>query len=100
MEVIQRKQPGIGMEAVDWVAEYDVILVGCDNLGIEVLPPEDPSTAMPVHVALLSELGVYMMEVLQLGELAASGRREFLFIVAPLKIRGGINSPVNPLAVL
>jgi kynurenine formamidase len=100
MEVIQRKQPGIGMAAVEWVAEQDISLVGCDNFGIEVLPPEDPATGMPVHVALLSGLGVYMMELLQLGELAASGRREFLLVIAPLKIRGGINSPVNPLAVL
>jgi kynurenine formamidase len=88
------------MAAVEWVAEHDITLVGCDNFGIEVLPPEDPATGMPVHVALLSGLGVYMMELLQLGELAASGRREFLLVIAPLKIRGGINSPVNPLAVL
>jgi kynurenine formamidase len=100
VEVFQKLQPGIGMEAVEWVAERDIVLVGSDNFGIEVLPPEDPSTAMPVHVALLSELGVHMLELLQLDELAAANRREFLLVIAPLKIRGGINSPVNPLAVL
>jgi kynurenine formamidase len=97
---IQKAQPGIGLGAVDWIADHDIALVGSDTFGIEVLPPENPATGMPVHIALLNNLGVYMMEMLQLDELAASGRREFLLVVAPLRIRGGINSPVNPLAVL
>ena len=33
-------------------------------------------------------------------ELAATGTREFLFIAAPLRLRGGTGSPINPLAIL
>jgi kynurenine formamidase len=96
----ERQEPGIGAAAAAWIAEHDVALVGCDNLGVEVLPPEDPAGGMPVHLALLNRLGVYLVELMRLDELAATGRREFLFVTAPLRIRGGVNSPVNPLAVL
>ena len=49
---------------------------------------------------LLVEAGIPIMEVLDLTALAASGAHEFLFIAAPLKIKGGTGSPVRPLAVL
>jgi kynurenine formamidase len=99
MRDAQQHQPGIGLGAVDWIADRDVALVGGDTLGIEVIPPEDSTRSMPVHIALLRDLGTYMMEMLRLDELAASGRQEFLLVVAPMRIRGAINSPVNPLAV-
>lgn len=100
MRDIQQHQPGIGLGAAGWIADHDVALVGGDTFGIEVNPPEDSTRSMPVHIALLRDLGIYMMEMLRLDELAASGRQEFLLVVAPMRIRGAINSPVNPLAVL
>jgi kynurenine formamidase len=100
IRAIQQHQPGIGLEAAAWIADHDIALVGGDTFGIEVNPPEDATRSMPVHIALLRECGIYMMELLQLDELAASGRPDFLLVVAPMRIRGGINSPVNPLAVL
>jgi kynurenine formamidase len=100
MREIQQHQPGIGLGAAGWIADHDAALVGGDTFGIEVNPPEDSTLSMPVHIALLRDLGIYMMEMLRLDELAASGRQEFLLVVAPMRIRGGINSPVNPLAVL
>jgi kynurenine formamidase len=38
--------------------------------------------------------------MMDLRELAATGIREFLFIAAPLRLRGGTGSPINPLAIL
>jgi kynurenine formamidase len=44
-----------------------------------------------------------LLDYLQLEDLSAacerSGRWEFLFIAAPLRITGGTGSPVNPLAL-
>lgn len=43
---------------------------------------------------------MYLMELLDLEALAASGRYEFLFVGAPLPVVGGTGGPLNPLAVL
>lgn len=100
MSAIEKQEPGIGTAAASWIAEHDIVLVGCDNIGVEVLPPEDPAAGMPLHLTLLNRLGVYLLELMCLDELAATGRHSFLFMTAPLRIRGGVNSPVNPLVVL
>ncbi len=53
-----------------------------------------------MHVHLLVESGIHIMEGLNLEELAAAGARVFLFVAAPLKIRGGTGSPIRPFAVV
>ena len=40
-----------------------------------------------------------LLELLDLSQLARDGVHEFLFMVAPLPITGGVGSPINPLAV-
>jgi len=44
--------------------------------------------------------GIYIIEAMNLEELAEAEIYEFLFIVSPLKIRGGTASPVRPLAIV
>jgi kynurenine formamidase len=53
-----------------------------------------------VHVHLLVESAIHIIECLNLEELAGSGTTEFLFVAAPLKIRGGTASPIRPVALL
>ena len=93
-------EPGLGMASVAWLAERDASVIGVDNNGVECRPAEDPDAASPVHVALLRNLGLPMMELLDLEELVASGRREFLFVATPLRIVGGTGSPIRPIAVI
>jgi kynurenine formamidase len=92
-------RPGLGLEAARWLAERDVALVGCDNTGIEVRP-YPPQTAAPVHDLLLRDHGIYLMEMLVLEEISSDAVREFLLVVAPLRLKGGTGSPVNPLAII
>jgi kynurenine formamidase len=54
---------------------------------------------MPVHVHLLAERGIHIIEALNLEELSRDGIYEFVFVAAPLKIRGGTGSPIRPLAL-
>jgi kynurenine formamidase len=54
---------------------------------------------MPVHVQLLVENGIHIIECLNLEQLAAERRYTFLFVATPLKIRGGTGSPIRPLAI-
>jgi kynurenine formamidase len=55
---------------------------------------------MPVHVHLLVESGIHIIECLNLEQLAAEGVSEFFFIGAPMKIRGATGAPVRPLAIV
>jgi kynurenine formamidase len=49
-------------------------------------------------------MGVHLLDYLHLRKLAAVceevRRWEFLFVAAPLRIRGGTGSPLNPIAIL
>ncbi len=54
---------------------------------------------MPVHVHLLVDNGIYIIEALNLEELSRRRIFEFVFVAAPLKIRGGTGSPIRPLAL-
>jgi len=90
--------PGIGVDAARWLAERDVVLVGADTLGLEVRTRDHPWD-LPVHVCLLRDHGIYMLELLDLETIAADRVYQFLFVLAPLPIAGGSGSPVNPLAI-
>ena len=57
----------------------------------------------PIHALTLNAMGVHLLDYLELDDLAAacerSGRWEFLFAAAPLRIAGGTGSPLNPIAI-
>lgn len=97
---LETTEPGIGIPGARWIAEQDIAIVGADNLGVEVFPVENPEDGVPVHLALINRLGVHMIELMDLEELAAKADGAFMFVVAPLRLRGAVNSPINPLAVL
>ncbi len=97
---METMSPGIGIESGQWLADRDVALVGADNMGVEAFPVEDTEAFIPVHLMMLREYGIHLLELLDLEELSVAGATEFQYVMAPLLIRGGINSPVNPLAIL
>jgi kynurenine formamidase len=88
--------PGPGIDGARWLSERGVFAAGSDTVAFEKVP--DPS--MPVHVHLLVESGIHIIECLNLEELAAAGVAEFLFVALPLKIKGATGSPVRPVAVV
>lgn len=92
-------RPGIGIAASEWLATKDVTLVGADNSGVEVIPWA-PGTVCPVHQFLIRDCGVYLLEFLDLEELADLGATEFMFVAAPIAVRGGTGGPISPVAVL
>jgi kynurenine formamidase len=92
-------EPGLDASAGVWLAESGVAAIGADNYAIEAIPFEE-GTVFPLHQRLIRDFGVPLIEGLMLGELAASGRREFLFCAAALPISGGAGSPVHPFVVL
>ncbi len=93
---------GLGPAAARWLAERRVRAVGADNMALDVIGYVDPDSGLdlPCHVCLLVERGIYILENLDLEELARLRAGVFLFICAPLKIVGGTGSPVRPVALV
>jgi kynurenine formamidase len=92
-------EPGIGLEAAEFLVKRNVMIVGADNWAVEVRPYPDKGLFLPVHGFLLNVNGVYLIENLDLEELARDKTHEFAFIVEPLKLRGATGSSVAPIAV-
>ena len=93
-------QAGLSLEAARWLAEaQQVMLIGGDNFGIESFPSTDPGNYVPVHTYLFAERGMSMIEVMWLEDLAKDQVYEFVFIAAPLKLRGATGAPLRPLAI-
>ena len=91
--------PGIGVAAAEWLAKQDPMLVGADNVGVEVSPNPDPKLSLPIHQIMLVVNGIHLLENMKLDQLVAKRVQEFALIVQPLKIQGGTGSTVAPVAV-
>jgi kynurenine formamidase len=97
------KTAGPDISAAEWLLERGVVASGTDTETYEVQPAPDPGPTgnpQPVHTLLLIENGIYLMESLDLEELARDRVYEFLFVALPLKIRGATGSMVDPLAII
>jgi kynurenine formamidase len=92
-------EPGLNVDAALWLADREIAALGADNFAVEVIPFAQ-GTVFPVHQRLIRDFGVPLLEGLLLQELAATGRREFLFVASPLPVVGGTGSPINPIAIL
>ena len=88
--------PGPEEAGARWLSERGVFAAGSDTLAFERVP----SSTMPVHIHLLVESGIHIIENLNLEELGREQIADFLFVAAPLKIRGGTGSPIRPLAMV
>lgn len=120
--------PGIGVEVADWLASRKVAMVGADNLAVEAakgfsgvddFPPGHPLEAIgggvpqPVHLVLLTQHGIHLLELMKLEELADAMLKkqtrpvpssennpyEFAFVYTPVPIKGLAGSPGRPLAI-
>jgi kynurenine formamidase len=93
---------GVSKSGTLWAAENQVVAVGADNMAWDVPGERDPDTGATLfaHVHLLTQKGIYIIENLNLEELARDKRWEFAFIGVPLKFQGATGSPLRPLALV
>jgi kynurenine formamidase len=94
--VSEVRGPGPGRAGAEWLSQRGVFAAGSDTLAFEKVP----DAGMPVHVHLLVESGIHILECLNLEELAAAAAWEFVMVAAPLKVRGATGAPVRPLAIV
>jgi kynurenine formamidase len=93
---------GIAKSGTLWAAERGVAAVGADNMAWDVPDERDPETGATLfaHMYLLPQKGIYIIENLNLEELAGARRYVFAFIGIPLKFTGATGSPLRPLALV
>lgn len=98
-------EPGITDEPalVHWFQEMEIPTFGSDTIGGEQSFSSVSGIVLPLHGALMRNLGIPFQEMLWLEDLAADcaadRQYDFMYVVSPLKIHGGTGSPINPLAI-
>jgi kynurenine formamidase len=93
--------PGMDASASRWLAEQGVLAVGADNMAWDVIGLVDSELGeLPGHLLLLARAGIYIIENLQLEELAGARAYRFTFVCTPLKFVGATGSPVRPIALV
>lgn len=98
-------EPGLAYspELVDWFHEMEIPSLGSDTLASEQTAHPESGCVVPLHAALMRNLGVLFSEINWLEDLAADcaedGQYAFLYACTPLKIVGAAGSPINPIVV-
>jgi kynurenine formamidase len=97
---------GVGVTGAQFLADRGAKVVGNDTLTFEVrppiaFPPQTPAfQVFPVHMLLIADRGIHIIENYFLEEIAAAKEYEFLLVVPPLKIRGGTGSALRSFALV
>lgn len=98
-------EPGLtySPELVEWFRDMEIPNLVTDTIANEVTVEPTSGLVLPLHAALMRNLGVALTEIALLDELAddcaKDGQYDFLYAAAPLKIVNATGAPVNPLAI-
>jgi kynurenine formamidase len=97
------ESPGLGLDTLDWIAEHRIAGVATDTVAVEVRPSPLANIRSPFHVVALVHMGLLLGEIFDLEQLSqrcAEDRAfDFFFVAPPLRVTGGIGSPINPYAI-
>jgi kynurenine formamidase len=95
-------RPGLQAACLPWLHEREIALLAAD-VAIDCVPHGYDTLGLPVHTVGMWALGLWLIDNCYLERLSATcaelDRYSFFFNVAPLVLRGGTGSPVNPLAI-
>ncbi len=98
-------EPGLtySPELVQWFQDMEIPNLVTDTIANEVTVDPESGIVLPLHVALMRNLGVTLAEITLLDKLAddcaEDGQWDFLYSAGPLKVFGGTGAPVNPIAI-
>ena len=92
-------EPGFGISACNYMAERKIILTGADTWAVEAVPGENADKPFECHLQMQTRRGIWNLENLDLSQLVEDKAYEFLFVWAPLKMKGATGSPGNPVAL-
>ena len=98
-------EPGLtySAELVAWFHAMEIPNLVTDTIANEVTVDPQSGVVLPLHIALMRNLGIAMTEIAQLDPLAEDCARDrqytFLYTAAPLKVTGASGAPVNPVVI-
>ena len=91
--------PGLGQEGAEYLVSKEVVAVGADQWGLEVIPFEKGVGVFEIHQILLPRNGTYILENMNTGPLVADKAWEFMFVLGPSRITGAVQAIINPIAI-
>jgi kynurenine formamidase len=91
-------EPGIGMEAAQWLADQGIVAFGGDTWASEIYPAKD-GREFPVNQFMLAERGIYNLELIDSRALVRDKAFEFLFVLGQPLYKGSTQVNVNPVAI-
>jgi kynurenine formamidase len=95
--------PGPGLDAAEFLIRIGARVVGDDTLTFEQRPPitQTPTfQVFPVHMRLIADSGIFIIENLNLEELSAARAYEFTVVTPPIKVLGGTGSALRAFALV
>jgi kynurenine formamidase len=99
----QDGSPGLDPSCLPWLHERGVAVLVSD-VGQDVMPSGYDGMPTPIHAVGIVAMGLWLLDNASLGALTQACRErgtwEFLFLCAPLRLKGLTGSPVTPVAVL
>lgn len=94
---------GLDWRCARWLHDHEIAAIAADNLQVEDPVSGIEGLFLPFHLLCLRDMGLMLGEYWDLTALAADcaadGVYEFQLIAPPLRVVGGVGSPVNPIAI-
>ena len=92
-------EPGITNDGAQYLASLDVMAVGSDTWGLGAVPPVAGDRYLYDHAIFLKDNGIYILETMNTGRLAAERVHEFMFVLGQARVQGAVQMMVNPVAM-
>jgi len=97
------ERAGLDPRALELLAQRQIAVLGSDS-NSDTAPSGVEGEDFPVHVLAINALGLPLLDYLQFADLLPrceqAGQWSFLCVIAPLRLRAGTGSPINPIAIL
>ena len=92
---------GLHVSCAEWLHKRDIAMLGSDSAS-DVMPSQVAGMPHPIHLLTLHAMGVHIFDNCDLEDLSKTaarlGRWEFMLSAAPIPVKGGTGSPLNPIA--
>lgn len=92
-------EPGIGMEAAQWLANQGIVAFGGDTWASEVYPNPHSKEEFPINQYMLARRGIYNLELIDSRALVRDKAWEFLFVLGQPLYVGSTQVNINPVAI-
>jgi kynurenine formamidase len=93
------QSPGPGPDGARWIIDRAVRLAGDDTATFERRPAAYGKELFSVHMMLLADHGIYIVEAANLEQLSEAKVYVAVLVTTPLKLQGATGSPLRMLAI-